>query len=121
MTYNDQILKKRRKDLRKNQTDCERILWNILRYKQCNGYRFLRQYSVGSYIIDFYCPKLRLAIELDGGQHAEEIQKTYDQERTAFLLGNDIKELRFWNSEILENLEGVYDKILENCPAVTPS
>lgn len=119
MTYNDSILKNRRQTLRKNPTDCERIIWSKIRDRQCNGHRFFRQYSVGPYILDFYCPRLRLSIELDGGQHSENNQKTYDKERTAYLLGNDIKELRFWNNEVLENLEGVYEKILENCPAVS--
>ncbi len=112
--YNNPKYKQRRQGLRKNQTDCEGILWTKLRNKQCNGYKFLRQYSVGHYILDFYCPKLRLAIELDGSQHAE--QKEYDQQRTAYLLANDIIELRFWNNEVIENIEGVYAKILEYCP-----
>ncbi|OGE87967.1 MAG: DNA-cytosine methyltransferase [Candidatus Doudnabacteria bacterium RIFCSPLOWO2_02_FULL_49_13] len=115
LIYNNPKIKSRRQQLRKNQTDCESLLWKVLRNKQCNDYKFLRQYSVGYYILDFYCPELRLAIELDGGQHADE-QKEYDQERTAYLLANDIRELRFWNNEVIENIDGIYDKILEYCP-----
>lgn len=114
MLYNNPILKNRRKDLRKSQTEFEGILWSRIKNRQCNGYKFYRQYSVGFYIIDFYCPKLRLAIEIDGGQHAEE-QKEYDQQRTSYLVGNGITEIRFWNNDISENLEGVYEKILEHC------
>ena len=121
MLYNHSILKDRRKQLRKDQTDCERIIWHLIRNKQCNGFKFYRQYSVGPYILDFYCPKLRLAIEVDGGQHNEDLQKEYDKERTAYLSGNNIKEIRFWNNEVIENLEGVYQKILEHCSITPPA
>ena len=112
--YNKFNFKDRRKSLRKTQTDCESIIWSKLRNKQCQGYKFFRQFSVGPYILDFYCPEKRLAIEIDGSQHAEK-QKEYDEERTAYISGHNIKELRFWNSEVLDNLEGVYERILENC------
>lgn len=113
--YNNLKLKIFRRKLREEQTDCERILWIKLRNKQCNGLRFLRQYSISPYILDFYCPRLRLAIELDGGQHNEVAQKIYDQKRTEFLSRQNIKILRFWDNEVLENLDGVYAKILEHC------
>jgi very-short-patch-repair endonuclease len=113
--YNDSKYKNRRRDLRKNQTDSESILWSKLRNKQCNGFKFFRQYGLGEYILDFYCPELRLAIELDGGQHAQKKEREYDQTRTNYLTTNDVKELRFWNNEITENLDGVYEKILEYC------
>jgi len=113
--YNNPILRKRRKILRINQTDCERILWNQIKNKQCNGFKFFRQYSVGPYILDFYCPRLRLAIELDGGQHNERQQREYDLVRSAYIKGNNITELRFWNNDITENLDGVYERILEYC------
>ena len=111
--YNNLSTKQRRRELRKNQTDCEVILWSVLRNKQCNGYKFLRQYSVGRYVLDFFCPKLRLAIEIDGGQHTE--QKVYNEGRTEFLKSQNIKVIRFWNNEVTENLEGVYQRILEHC------
>ena len=111
--YNNLELKHFRRKLRNNQTDCEALLWSVLRNKQCNGYKFFRQYSVGKYILDFFCPKLRLAIELDGSQHQD--QKVYDQERTKYLKSQNIKVLRFWDNEVLENLEGVYQRILEHC------
>jgi very-short-patch-repair endonuclease len=110
--YNHAEYKDRRRDLRKSQTDCEQILWSKLRNKQCNGHKFYRQYSIGPYILDFYCPKIKLSIELDGSQHAE--NKEYDQIRTTYLENYSIRELRFWNNEVLENLEGVYEKILKH-------
>lgn len=111
--YNNSKLKERRRSLRRNQTDAEIKLWSVLRNRQCNGYRFLRQYSISPYILDFFCPKLRLAIELDGGQHVG--QKVYDEQRTKFLVNQNITVLRFWDNEVLENLEGVYQRILEHC------
>ena len=72
---------------------------------------FWRQYSVGPYVLDFYCPKLRLAIEIDGSQHAETDGREYDQERERYLTGVNIKTLRFWNSEVRANLDAVVGKI----------
>ena len=67
LIYNKTGIKERRRELRKNQTDVERLLWKQIRNKNFFGLKFFRQYSVGAYIVDFYCPKLKLAIELDGG------------------------------------------------------
>jgi very-short-patch-repair endonuclease len=111
--YNHANLKDRRRQLRKSQTEPEAIMWGLLRNKQCGGFKFFRQYSIGPYILDFYCPKLKLSIELDGGQHLE--QSEYDQIRTKHLLHYKITELRFWNNEVTENPHGVYEKILEYC------
>jgi very-short-patch-repair endonuclease len=77
-----------------------------------SGFKFFRQYSVGPYILDLYCPELRLSIEADGGQHAEKGQLEYDKQRTVYLVGFDIIELRFWNNEVIENTEGVHQTIL---------
>lgn len=103
--YNRYDFKERRRLLRKSQTDAERKLWGILRNKQLNGLKFFRQYSVSKYILDFYCPAIRLAIEVDGGQHAE---SKYDDIRTNYLKSKNIFVIRFWNNEVLNNLEGVY-------------
>ena len=111
--YNNQIFKQRRSELRKNQTEAEKALWSRLRNNQIYGLRFHRQYSVGGYILDFFNTKLRLAIELDGGQHAEEENREYDEIRTSFLKGHDIEVLRFWNNEVVENIEGVLHRIEE--------
>ncbi|MEK7615902.1 MAG: endonuclease domain-containing protein [Patescibacteria group bacterium] len=108
--YNHPNYLERRRNLRKDQTPEEKIIWEHLRKKKL-GYLFWRQYSAGLYVLDFYCPKLRLAIEIDGLQHATRDGKEYDEEREQYLLGLDIKMLRFWNSEVRANLETVLEKI----------
>ncbi len=108
---NDLIFKKRRKELRRNQTQAEKIIWSKLRNKQVNSLKFYRQWSVGRYILDFYCHPLKLAIEIDGGQHDE--NNVYERTRTQFLQKQNITLLRFWNNEVLENIDGVMNNILE--------
>ncbi len=93
--YNKTTLKERRRDLRRNQTEVEKALWGKIRNKNFLELKFFRQYSVGPYIIDFYCPRYRLAIELDGGQHAEEKNKSYDDTRTNYLKSVGIEVMRF--------------------------
>ena|SRR3989344_6909863 len=109
--YNKKILKERRKDLRKNLTLSEKILWNCLRGRQIKRQKFFRQYSIGPYIADFYCPEARLVIELDGETHFSKVQEIYDIERTKYLNGNNIKVLRFWNDEIINNIDKVISTI----------
>ena len=75
--------------------------------------KFYRQYSVGSYILDFYCPKKRLCIEADGGQHAEEDGERHDEKRSQYLHTKGIKVIRFWNNEILRNPQGAWDVIYD--------
>lgn len=111
--YNDSKLKILRKDLRKNQTEAERKIWKYLRSKQIKNLKFYRQYSIGNYILDFYCPEARLAIEIDGGQYNEEKNLADDSTRTEFLKKQDIKVLRFWNNEVMNNIEGVLEKIFD--------
>jgi len=91
--YNKKSEQEKRRSLRKNMTYCERIIWQHLRKKQL-GYRFLRQYSVDQFVIDFYCPKLKLAIEIDGGIHEEPDQKGYDLIRQRYLENFGISFLR---------------------------
>jgi very-short-patch-repair endonuclease len=98
--------------LRKNMTDSEIILWSYLKGKQLQGYKFRRQHSIGSYIVDFYCPKLKLVIELDGERHGERKNITYDEVRTEYLNSLGIKVLRYWNSEIYNNIAGVIEDII---------
>ena len=112
--YNDSSLKSRRQSLRKSQTDTELFLWQNLRDRQLKGCKFYRQYSVGSYILDFYCPKARLALELDGGQHVE--NQDYDNQRTVFLNEKGITVLRFWNNQVLQSLNEVLARIWEVLP-----
>ncbi len=109
--YNNKVLRDRRRELRNNPTEAEKVLWSHLRKRRVNGLRFLRQYGVGPYILDFFCPKLRLAIELDGSGHAEAETRVYDEERTNYLRVEDIRVIRFWNDDVLKNIEGVLSKI----------
>jgi very-short-patch-repair endonuclease len=104
---NDPDLKQRRRELRANQTDAEMAFWTRVRNKQFHGMRFLRQYSVGPFILDFYCPNMQLAIELDGGQHNEPDGKVYDATRSEYLESLGINVLRFWNTDVMQNIDGV--------------
>ena len=99
-----QTLKVNRKDLRASATPQEIILWSKLRRIQL-GVKFRRQHSIGSYILDFYCSEKKLAVELDGWQHAENI--LYDTQRTEFLNLHGIRVLRFWNDDVNDSLDGV--------------
>jgi adenine-specific DNA methylase len=106
------------RELRKNATDAEKLLWQLLRDRQLAGAKFRRQHPLGKYILDFYCHESRLAIELDGGQHAEDDQRQKDSARTEFLENQGIRTIRFWNNEVLNNTEGVLQAIHE---ALTPA
>jgi very-short-patch-repair endonuclease len=98
--------------LRKRQTDAERQLWQHLRSKQIEGFKFRRQEPIGEYIVDFVCFDSKVVIEVDGGQHAEE---GADKERDRWLNKEGFKVLRFWNNEVLLNLRGVLEIIKKNC------
>jgi very-short-patch-repair endonuclease len=97
------------RQLRKNQTEVEKLLWQQLRNRQLLGHKFRRQFPIEPYIVDFVCLELKLIIELDGGQHAD--QQNYDQQRTLFLGKRGFKVIRFWNNEMCENNEGVLEAI----------
>jgi very-short-patch-repair endonuclease len=91
-------------ELRKEPTPAERKLWSRIRNDQL-GVNFRRQHAIGNYIPDFCSPKARLVIELDGGQHLE--QEEYDKERTKYLETQGYKVIRFWNNDVINNLEVV--------------
>jgi very-short-patch-repair endonuclease len=120
--YNRKPMEPRRKQLRHAETSAEGMLWKRLRDRQSDGTKWYRQYSVDAYVLDFYCPEHRIAIELDGGQHAQTDVKAQDEERQRYLESHDIRVLRFWNREVIENLEGVIEKISRaiNMPLLTP-
>ena len=99
------------RELRINATDAERRLWSKLRLRQLEGARFRRQHPIGPYIVDFICLEQKLVIELDGGQHADAVE--YDEARTAWLAASGYHVLRFWNNEVLRNIAGVLEAILE--------
>ena len=109
--YNVKKFFKRRKELRNNCTPQETLLWSKLKNSQ-TGFKWRRQHSIGGYIADFYCPSKRLVIEIDGSQHFEKDGQEYDEIRTKFFEGLDIKVLRFTNAEINTNIEGVMKKIM---------
>ena len=99
------------RELRKNQTPQEAKLWNLLRNHQFYGYEFRRQYPIGDYIADFICRKKKIIIELDGGHHNEDKNLINDSKRTEFLNSLGYKVLRFWNNEVDNNIEGVFNVI----------
>ncbi len=109
--YNHPTLKSRRRLLRRNFTDAERLLWSKLRHRQLMGVKFFRQYSVGQYILDFYAPTQRLAIEVDGGQHGEIARANHDRQRTEYLQQLRITVIRFQNIEVLKNIDGVIEQV----------
>ncbi|MEW8335289.1 MAG: DEAD/DEAH box helicase family protein [Candidatus Thiodiazotropha sp.] len=99
------------RELRKNQTDAESLLWQLLRNRQIENAKFHRQHPITPYILDFYCHDKKLAIELDGGQHNTDEGKEKDQKRTEFLKSQGIKVLRFWNNDVLQQTEAVLEVI----------
>ena len=111
--------------LRKNQTEAEKLLWNVLRGRKFHGYKFRRQHPVsGLYILDFYCFEKMLAIELDGMHHQEEVQKKLDDDRTNVLRILGIRVIRFTNDQVINQMDKVIKKILEalmDPPDLAPS
>ncbi|WP_080801083.1 endonuclease domain-containing protein [Arabiibacter massiliensis] len=103
------LLAQRAEDMRRNMPFAERRLW--LSFLREYPIPFVAQKVIGEYIVDFYCKRARLSIELDGDSHCSESQERYDRTRTTFLEMLEIKELRFTNEEVYENLEGVCEVI----------
>ena len=99
----------RARGLRQRQTDAERLLWSRLRGRALEGFKVRRQHPVGPFVADFACLEARLVIEVDGGQHAE--RATSDAQRTAYLQAEGFRVLRFWNADVLGNLDGVLEVI----------
>ena len=99
----------RARQLRARQTEAERRLWFLLRDRRLNGAKLRRQVPIGNYIVDFVCQEAKLIVELDGGQHAEQI--VYDAARTKWLAEVGYRVLRIWNTELFENEEGVLTAI----------
>lgn len=97
--------------LRTNSTDAEKRLWQALRNRQLQGYKFRRQHSIPPYVVDFVCLEHRLIVELDGGQHVDMV--AYDAARTTLLVRQGYRVLRFWNNEFLQNQQAVLETILQ--------
>lgn len=121
--HNRNSLKLFRKNLRNNLTLAEKKLWYYLRNSSLQGHKFRRQHSVGPYILDFYCPAKKLAIEIDGDSHFQTHAAEYDLNRTQFLEKLNIRVLRFLNTEVHENVLGVCNIILDfiNAPLSAPA
>lgn len=107
-------LKQPSRELRKNMTDAELLLWARLRKKQVKRVQFYRQKPLGNYIVDFYCPAANLVVEVDGGQHYTEEGKMKDRERGTYLASLDLKVLRFSNVDVLKEIDAVLQVIWEN-------
>jgi very-short-patch-repair endonuclease len=107
----DKQLKALSQHLRKNMTDAENIIWLRLRRKQLKGYPFYRQKIIGNYIVDFYCPKANLVIELNGGQHYSEVGQARDRARDDVLKKMGLKVLRFSDRDVFENMSGVLEEV----------
>src|SRR5262245_5660985 len=101
----------RARRLRQDSTVVERRLWYRIRNGQIDGHQFRRQHPAGPYVLDFYCAQLGLAIELDGGQHGLAVELQRDKQRDAWFAERDVIVLRFWNSNVIENMTGVLEKI----------
>jgi very-short-patch-repair endonuclease len=111
IVYNKTSEKSKRRRLRNSMTEEEIILWSRLKNKQIEGFRFRRQFSVGAFVLDFYCPEKRLAIEVDGGGHFIEEAREYDASRQSFIEEYGIRFLRFTNADVRKNLYGVLESI----------
>jgi very-short-patch-repair endonuclease len=95
--------------LRRTPTEAEAILWARLRAHRMAGVQFRRQHAIGNYIVDFCAPRRKLVIEVDGSQHLEQVE--YDRRRTEYLETRGYRVVRFWNREVMKNIDGVLSRI----------
>ncbi|GLI56177.1 hypothetical protein PM10SUCC1_16910 [Propionigenium maris DSM 9537] len=110
--YDKPSTEEKRRNLKKNQTEAEEMLWNKLRNRQFMGLKFRRQYGVGDYIADFYCPKLKLVIEVDGEIHESIEAREYDRIRDEYFNSLGIKTIRVKNHEVKGDIEGLLTTII---------
>ena len=103
--------------LRKNSTEAERKLWRHIRSKQIAGAKFRRQQPIGDYIVDFVCFEAKVVVELDGGQHTQADNRAKDSQRDKYFQDNGYTVLRFWNNDVLKNMEGVKEILLREIEA----
>ena len=99
--------------MRTESTDAEKRIWRILRDRRFIGFKFRRQYPVGGYIIDFFCAHVRLGIELDGGQHNDDPNRQYDEQRTEDLKLSRVQIVRFWDNDVLKHTDAVSEAIYQ--------
>ena len=105
--YNKTSERKKRRSLRSNMPSAEKLVWARLRGRQVENCKFRRQYNIGGFVVDFYAPELKLAIEIDGESHAGDDAQAYDAERQTFLESKGTCVLRFTNQQVYEELDGV--------------
>jgi very-short-patch-repair endonuclease len=103
----------RARELRQPQTPAEARLWARLQNRQLGGFKFRRQHPIGRFIVDFYCAACRLAIEIDGPSHTDQVE--YDQARTAWLTDRGHHVIRFTNQDVFQRLDAALEAILEEC------
>ncbi|MBN1657212.1 MAG: endonuclease domain-containing protein [Anaerolineae bacterium] len=108
-------VRERARELRREQTPAEQILWRRLRGAQLAGYKFRRQHPIGRFIVDFCCASARLIVEVDGDVHAENGQAAYDVARTECLEAEGYRVLRVTNYDVYQRLDGVLEAILRAC------
>ena len=101
----------RARELRRRSTEAEKLLWRRLRNRHLDGVKFRRQESLGRYVVDFVTMEQQLIVEVDGGQHAAHSRA--DEMRTRWLASQDYRVIRFWNNEVLSNIDGVLQTILQ--------
>jgi len=99
------------KILRRRPTEAEKFMWRYLKSRQLEGLKFRRQEPIGNYVVDFVCYEKKIIVEIDGGQHCVE----RDGNRDRWLESQNFKILRFWNTEVLKNSQGVWEVIRKNC------
>ncbi len=109
--YNKNSEKEKRRKLRQDTVKAEKIIWDRIRNRQIEDCKFRRQYSVDKFVIDFYSPILKLAIEIDGESHFKEGAAEYDRERQMYIESLGIKFIRFTNNDVYDNLDGVLESI----------
>jgi very-short-patch-repair endonuclease len=110
-------IQQRARELRKNLTPAEQKLWQHLRRGQIDGLHWRKQHAVGTYIVDFFCARAKLVVEVDGDSHADQIE--YDQARTAYLNDLGYTVIRFTNREVINQCEAVVQKIADECQRLT--
>ncbi|MEK7537826.1 MAG: endonuclease domain-containing protein [Patescibacteria group bacterium] len=111
--YNHPQQRTLRKQLRRQATPTEVMLWHHLRGRRLLGYKFRRQHSIGRYVLDFYCPELRLGIEVDGGQHSDRVIAENDAMRSEWLKHFRVTVVRFNNADVMNNRSGVIERLEE--------
>ncbi len=111
--YNQTSQREKRRSLRNDMPPAEKIVWSVLKGRQLEGCKFRRQYSIDIFVVDFYAPELKLAIEIDGNSHFHDGAQAYDAQREAFLSSKGTYFLRFTNQQVYNNLEDVTDAIAQ--------